>query len=56
MLRMGEVVDEEYDIEYALTVRLEELLAPDPTNLKVQMNPWLITFLEVTPRMRSRVE
>ena len=29
MLRMGELVDEEHDIEYAPTVRLEELLAPD---------------------------
>ena len=30
MLRMEELVDEEYNIEYAPTVRLEELLAPDP--------------------------
>ena len=29
MLRMGELVNEEYNIEYASTVRLEELLSPD---------------------------
>ena len=29
MLRMGELVDEEYNIEYAFNMRLEELLVPD---------------------------
>lgn len=29
MLRIGELVDEEYNIEYGRTMRLEELLAPD---------------------------
>ena len=56
MLRMGELVDEEYLIEYAPTVGLEELLTPDLTNLKVHINPWLITSLQVTPQMRSTVE
>jgi len=56
MLIIGELVDKEYNIEYAPTVRLEELLAPDPDQSETSMNPWLIPLLEVTPHTRSRVE